>query len=420
MNVGLLGPGKWPDQAQEAYKEGIVAEPLSERTIDRLFWAQYWRSLLPFGRDLYADLAKSGEAPVRFGDWCVIPGDRLIGLARKFERSAKLLARLHLVRVLRNVFGYICGIVIYDRYGMPWVDIRFTDDQLVFDAPPWADFVDWFNDMVICPEDETATAIERAVAMWPDRDRVAVASVVNAKRAMPCYAPPFERLWLPVHSGTPAPFGLNLLHLAGVARTTSLGAPGENLANGLTKDGLCDYRHRLHLDYVADALVADGRPLHRLLSTVLSDRTIPPATGQNLVALVANRAHLLKDDLAASIEINSNPFAVQIRSATYACREGKFFKRTAKAKEFVPISNFSVRIEGTRSGVPGNPALDLVLSIGSRSTTLSLTELIFRNSKKLWRAIRTAAAANGMESPMMYSVPDRKLLPEIIRGTQIP
>lgn len=407
----------WPAVAQTAHEEGIIAEPLTKQALDTFLWAHHWRNILPMGREAYAGLVKAGEVSARFGDWCIMSKNDLGPIVHDLGRSTAPLRQRHWVRVLRNLFGYVCGVVIYDDDWYPWLDIRFTDDQLVLDSPRWADFVDWSKDMVVCPDDKTATAIERAVATWPERDRIAIATIADVGKVPAIYSRPYERLWLPVHAEAPAGFGLHLTHAAAATRVPWLGNDVNFAAKGLTKGKLCNGQHPQHLDFLAAAIVADGRPLRSMLATILGDRTIPLATGQELVAKIASRANITKDELAAAIEINSNPFAVQIGKATYTCREGKFFKRAAKAGEFVPISNFSVRIEATKPGVGGNPALDLVLSIGPRSTTLSVTELVFRNSKKLWRAIRIAATTAGLDVPMMYTVPDRKLLPEIIRGT---
>jgi hypothetical protein len=47
-----------------------------------------------------------------------------------------------------------------------------------------------------------------------------------------------------------------------------------------------------------------------------------------------------------------------------------------------------------------------------------MTDAAFNNPQRLWKAVRAAAQKASLPYPTMTAVPDRKLLPEIIRGTR--
>jgi hypothetical protein len=61
--------------------------------------------------------------------------------------------------------------------------------------------------------------------------------------------------------------------------------------------------------------------------------------------------------------------------------------------------------------------LDVVLTSDGRQVHFGVSELQFNNSNRLWRAARMAAASAGLPYPQMTAVPERKLLPELVRGS---
>jgi hypothetical protein len=184
-----------------------------------------------------------------------------------------------------------------------------------------------------------------------------------------------------------------------------------------SREEICDPALPACIDVVARDLANDGRPLPALFSTLLTRPDISPEVGRALIARAAQVKGLPVKAVASGIETVSSPYAVRLGSATYMDRDGSFLKK-GKRGDFESISNFSARIISAKPGRGANPVLDVKLTAGNGSTNFSITDAAFNNPQRLWKAIRSAANEAGLPYPIMTTVPDRKLLPEIIRGTR--
>ena len=279
--------------------------------------------------------------------------------------------------------------------------------------PRWTDYCDWSRDLIVCGDTETATDIERVVSRWPAANRIAVATIAEPGPA-PVSDKPVENIWLLVRSQTSAESGLPLCREGTNVRGKSIGSGMD--AEHLSRESICDPNLPSCLETVARNLVDDERPIHALLSTTLANRNISPAVGKELIARVASLTGGDEASLVALMDDDSNPYALHLSTGTYTCREGRFWKK-GKRGDFTPISNFSARVLTTRPYRTGNPMLDVEVSIGAEVVVVATSEAAFRNAQRLWKTIRTAGQKSGLPYPAISTVSDRKLLPQIIRGT---
>ena len=117
------------------------------------------------------------------------------------------------------------------------------------------------------------------------------------------------------------------------------------------------------------------------------------------------------------VELRSNAFCFRLNGALYCVRDGQFWKKKKRDREFAPITNFALRVEYSRPHRAGNNILDVVLTSQGRQVHFDMTEQGFNNASRLWRAVRITATSAGLPYPLMTTVPERKLLPELVRGS---
>lgn len=401
-----------------AWDWGMVAEPVSDEAITTLERLTRFRNLLNRGRDSYATLVTCGMTTARYGDVLAFSKPAYLDLLRDLPLAERRRRETVMAKVYRNVFGFPARVVFYSKEWLPLTELRFGNDAVLFDSPRRSDFCS-LDDLIACPDEEMALAMERAVRQWPAADQVGVTVLSQTTRPLTTYSPPLHHVWLVKRYCDSAEYGLPLSHSATHVRVVNFHSSEAAQAECSSRSVICDPGHPSCMEWVANHLARDRRPLHTTLSTILTNPAISPAVGKELIARTAELQGLDVASVAARIDNASNPFGLQLGGATYLCRDGRFLKKS-KRKTFGPISNFAVRITSPRPHRAANSKLDLELTIGADRIQVTVSDAEFNNPQRLWKAIRSAAGAAGLGHPVMSAVSDRKLLPEIIRGTHGP
>jgi hypothetical protein len=407
---------KW--LAYEVWRRGYLAEPLSPETLQHYGRLQQWRGSIESGRRQYGEHVHSSQQP-RFGDWLALTSFQMQRLVWEGSLLKYTCRQPNLVRVQRNVFGFPCSFALYSNLPVPSAEVRFTNDTFALVTPGWCDFFDWYNDIIVCPDEQMATALERAVTKWPETERAVVATIAETSR--PLEGPlPFRNVWLPVRPDQSPGYGLMLLgdgaHKLLVTRFRQLDPELKNLEN-ITKQELCPAKAQQCLDVVTEEIANDSRDVQLVLNETLAEPHVGERAGRAVVARVAQLRGIPVEELANMVELRSNPFCFRLNGALYCVRDGQFWKKKKRDREFGPITNFALRVEYSRPHRAGNNILDVVLMSQGRQVHFGMTELEFNNSNRLWRAVRMAAASAGLPYPLMTTVPERRLLPELVRGS---
>jgi hypothetical protein len=201
-----------------------------------------------------------------------------------------------------------------------------------------------------------------------------------------------------------------------VTRFRQLDPELKNLEN-ITKQELCPAEAPACLEVVAEQIAHDSRDLQLVLNETLAQPYIGEAAGRALVARVAKLRGIPVEELINGIELRSNPFCFRLNGALYVVRDGQFWKKKKRDREFGPITNFALRVEYSKPHRAGNNLLDVVLTSQGRQVHFSVTEAEFNNPNRLWRAVRMAATSAGLPYPLMTTVPERKFLAELVRGS---
>lgn len=415
-----LGNDPWDVSAKRAYDFGIVASPYTDEAVTTTRRLHQWRNALVRGREYYASLVRAGEISACFGDWAAFDRRALVRLMEDVQLPVRETRQLQLVQVSRNAFGFPTLISIYSTDYVPLRELRFSPEHFLFDAPRWPDFLDWSSNVIVCSDREMATAVERAVSAWSPQDRIAVVGIAEAAEPVTSYAPPFQNIWLPIRHGKSAEAGLPFGDAAAHVRVVRVDVPDGPEVMKLDRRQLCHAQTQGSVDVVARDLANDGRSLPALLSSTLANPAITGAVGRKLTETAAALKGESIGQVEAGVDVQSSPYAVRLGSGTYLCRNGVYLKRKKAGGAFGPISNFSVRIERTEPHRRDNPQLELKLVVNGGAAYLKVSAALFQNSVRLWKSLRAAAAAAGLATPLFFTVPDRRLLPEIIRGTHQP
>jgi hypothetical protein len=404
------------DVAAQALQDGIVSEPVSPEAIACLRSLTGWRDILDAGREAYAFRNEMYGDPANFGDWALVSDLGVAHLVEGGVISTRALPKHPFVRVCRNAFGFPTSITVFSEHLSPWAELRFSPERFLFDAPRWADFTDWSRDLIVCPNTEMAVALERAVTKWSPERKVGVVTVAEAREPLTGYNAPFSNVWLPVLRGQSAEYGLAFSGCGINARVKHFDSD-LNAIEGCSREDICDPSLPACVDVVARDLADDGRSLGALFSTLLIRPDISAEVGQELVARTAALKGMPVEEVAAGIETVASPFAARLGNDRYLNRGGVFLKENKHGK-FVPISNFTAQIVGPKDRNGTNPMLNIRLTTVAGCTSFSMTDAAFNNPQRLWKAVRAAAQKASLPYPTMTAVPDRKLLPEIIRGTR--
>ena len=142
---------------------------------------------------------------LQFGDWALVERSTLSRLLKGVQVPKREVRERHLVRVMRNAFGFPSSAVLYSNNWLPWVEVKFSDDRVTFDAPRWADFLDWSRDLIVCSDRDVASAIERAVFKWHPAERVAVVCLDRVDEPLPAIPGLFSNIWIPILPNHPVP-----------------------------------------------------------------------------------------------------------------------------------------------------------------------------------------------------------------------
>jgi hypothetical protein len=410
----LIQKQTWEETARSALDRGFLAEPISTEALNCYRRLSQWRSAFDSARSDYRHYVKYRGLSARFGDWLVLARSESLSLLSGLP--IRLRERATLASINRNVYGFPAAIEVYSLVAFPSAVVKFTDDVFTLNTPRWADFQDWTRDIVVCPDNQMATALERGIARWPQQDRVAVATISPTSQPITT-ALPFQNVWLPVRTDESPDYGLMMFDGSTNLRVKRFGQVDDELKclERIEKAQLCDPNAPTCLDVVASSIARDPRDLSLALNTVLAKPHITPAAGRALTSKVAQLRGVAADDLAERIELRSNPYVFRIGDALYACR-GQFFRKK-RDREFQSISNFALRIESEKPYREGNVILDLVLVMDGRHRPFTVREAQFNSPQRLWKAIRMAARDADMPYPVMTAVPERKLLPELVRGS---
>ena len=408
----------WEETGRRALELGVIEKPVTPEELAVLKSLERWRTALEYGRAYYGRLVAEGVVEPRFGDWATFDRGPLTSLLAGTRYSPGRMRERNLVQVLRNVFGFPSVITVYTLGLLPFAEVRFSSERFLVSAPRWTDFTDWTSEVMIATDQELATGFERTVCQWESSERVGVAMVAEAAEPISSYLKPFQNVWLPLGYGQTAEPGLPFVHASERVKVPRVHRQ-DVLTGGLKRTTLCPAESNDCLEVVARDLARDSRSLPALLSGIMANPAIASSTGEKLVERAATERMEPLEATVAALNVQSSPYAVRIGAGTYLCREGGYLKK-AKNGSFIPISNFNVKIAGSQAYRRGNPSLDLRLNVGGRLTALSVTEAVFDNSVRLWKSLREAAREAGLDTPQVFTVPDRRLLPEIIRGTQQP
>ncbi len=146
-----------------------------------------------------------------------------------------------------------------------------------------------------------------------------------------------------------------------------------------------------------------------------------PTTRRLLLDAVSARTGLEPDEIVPE---NFNPwtggpYALNATGGTtYIAREGRYWRRGSREKDFTAVTNFVVRLHDCEIDSKGRVTHHVRLEISGSSIQVSFSSAVFDSPKRLLTALTTAATRAGLECPVVADSKAKRLLPELIRATQ--
>ena len=227
--------------------------------------------------------------------------------------------------------------------------------------PAWADAVEG-RELILCSESMVAKTIEVAVGAWPEKDRLPVALIDRCTGTMNEPVSPFSTVWAVTRGTRDARFALPW------CAPTSI--PGEPTVRVLKlpeemrgfdplveackdRSSFCISSAPECVENMAAIIAAekDHQPLAVVMADVLGQPGLHPTTRRLLLDAVSARTGLAPEAIVPEgfNPWTGGPYALNAAGGTtYIAREGWYWRRGSREKDFTPVTNF----RGSAAGRP--------------------------------------------------------------------
>ncbi len=392
------------------------------------------RPLFDEGRRRFARRQPRDQQPILFGDWALMT---TASVAKLFPglRFPKGLPDECLVRISRDVFGRWSSLHLHQprSYGALYrLELRDWEQPAAMTVflPAWADAVEG-RELIMCAESMVAKTIEIAVGAWPEKDRLPVALIDRYTGTMNEPVSPFSTVWAVTRGTRDARFALPW------CAPTSI--PGEPTVRVLKlreemrgfdplveackdRSSFCIASAPECVENMAAIIAAekDHQPLAVVMADLLGQPGLHPTTRRLLLDAVSARTGLAPDEIVPENfdPWTGGPYALNATGGTtYIAREGRYWRRGSREKDFTAVTNFVVRLHNREIDPKGRVTHQACIEINGCPIDLSLSSAVFDSPKRLLTALTTAAARAGVEYPVVVDSKAKRLLPELIRAT---
>ena len=113
------------------------------------------------------------------------------------------------------------------------------------------------------------------------------------------------------------------------------------------------------------------------------------------------------------------PYALNATGGTtYIAREGRYWRRGRREKEFTPVTNFVVHLMNHQAEASGKVTHYACLEINGCRVDVSCSAAVFDSPKRLLTALTTAATGAVVGYPVIGDSKAKRLLPDLIRASQ--
>ena len=243
---------------------------------------------------------------------------------------------------------------------------------------------------------------------------------------------PFTKVWATVRGERSARFALPLCaptNVPGEPQVLVRHPPNERTHDEpvaaviASRSAFCDPAAPECVEYLA-AMVAfekDHQPLPVVFADVLAPSDLHAATRRLLLEAVSARTGIAADKL---VEDGSNPwiggpYALNATGGVvYIAREGRYWRRGRREKEFTPVSNFMLRLVDDHLDAKGNVTHDARLEVVERSVEASFSSAVLDSPKRLLTALTRVATSAGLDYPIISDSKAKRLMPDLIKATQ--
>ena len=392
------------------------------------------RALFERGRSNFRRHVAEGNRVYLFGDWALLSVPRLRRIFPDLDPRGRLPADC-LVRVSHDVFGRWSALHLHQpRSYSPLYRLELRDWEapapLTVFLPQWADYLE-HQQLVLCAESAVAMGMEQAVRHWSDGERLPVALIDRCTGTSNEPVLPFSTVWAVPRGSRSARFALPWC-----ASTSIPGEPKvlvrrlpDDISRAETPPSFCASRVLFCnpaapecVDDLASMIVAERehQPLAVAMADVLGQPGLSVDTRRRLVDKVCSGAGVAPEMLVPDgfNPWTGGPHALNAAGVTYIAREGQYWKRGRREKEFTPVTNFVLHLSGHEVGAKGKVTHKARLEIGGKNVELTLSSAVLGNTKRLLAALVDAAVLAGAELPVISDAKAKRLLPELVKSTQ--
>ncbi len=421
---------------------GLFTAPLPTEQISGYERLAELRALFSFGRSNFRAHVARGKPAFLFGDWALLPVSRLRGLFPELDPRFRLPEDC-LVRVSHDVFGrwsalHLHQLRTYDAlYRLELRDWEPPAPLTIF-LPEWADYLE-HQELILCAESAVAMRMEEFVKGWqppvmigPAPKRMPVALIDRCIGTVHEPTLPFSTVWAMPRGSRSARFALPWC-------ASPPGADGPKVLVCRLPDDIsrteipppfCVSRAAFYevaaapecVEDLASMIVAERehQPLAVVMADVLGQPGIKAGTRRRLVELVSRRAGLAPETLVPDgfNPWTGGPHAFNAAGVTYIARDGRYWKRGRREKEFTAVTNFVLHLVGHHVGAKGKVTHKVRLEIDGKNVALTLSSAVLGSARRLLAALIDAAVVAGLDRPVVSDSKAKRLLPELVKATK--
>ena len=155
------------------------------------------------------------------------------------------------------------------------------------------------------------------------------------------------------------------------------------------------------------------------MADVLGQPGLQARTRRRLIELVSIGAGVAPEALvpAGFNPWSGGPHALNAAGVTYIARDGRYWKRGRREKEFTAVTNFVLHLVDHHVDAKGKLIHTARLEIGGKNVEWTLSSAVLGNAKRLLTTLVDTAVVAGVELPVISDAKAKRLLPELVKAT---